>query len=233
MVQIRNLLDVHRIFTDTETDIFDYYTAIDRGYIDDDYMVWWGYEDEKLFEYAKNELNNLASKDEPFNLTMLTVDTHFTDGYVCELCQNQYDEQYSNVIACSSRQVSEFLDWIKQQDFYDNTTVVISGDHLTMDSDYIERQNATDFNRRTYFTIVNGAAVNEKPCVEREYTTLDLYPTTLAALGVQIEGNRLGLGTNLYSGEDTLIEKYGLDYINVELLKDSQLYRKKLLYGKN
>lgn len=48
---------------------------------------------------------------------MLTVDTHFTDGYVCELCQNQYDEQYSNVIACSSRQVSEFLDWIKQQDF--------------------------------------------------------------------------------------------------------------------
>lgn len=41
---------------------------------------------------------------------MLTVDTHFTDGYVCELCQNQYDEQYSNVIACSSRQVSEF--WI-------------------------------------------------------------------------------------------------------------------------
>lgn len=214
-------------------DIFDYYTAIDRGYIDDDYMVWWGYEDEKLFEYAKNELNNLASKGEPFNLTMLTVDTHFTDGYVCELCQNQYDEQYSNVIACSSRQVSEFLDWIKQQDFYDNTTVVISGDHLTMDSDYIERQNATDFNRRTYFTIVNGAAVNEKPCVEREYTTLDLYPTTLAALGVQIEGNRLGLGTNLYSGEDTLIEKYGLDYINVELLKDSQLYRKKLLYGKN
>lgn len=73
----------------------------------------------------------------------------------------------------------------------------------------------------------------KKPCVEREYTTLDLYPTTLAALGVQIEGNRLGLGTNLYSGEDTLIEKYGLDYINVELLKDSQLYRKKLLYGKN
>ena len=78
---------------------------------------------------------------------------------------------------------------------------------------------------------VNGAAANEKPCVNREYTTLDLYPTTLAALGVQIEGNRLGLGTNLYSGEKTLAEKYGLDYLNVELLKDSKLYRKKLLYG--
>ena len=62
-------------------------------------------------------------------------------------------------------------------------------------------------------------------------TTLDLYPTTLDALGVQIEGNRLGLGTNLYSGEKTLAEKFGLDYLNVELLKDSKLYRKKLLYG--
>lgn len=62
---------------------------------------------------------------------------------------------------------------------------------------------------------------------------MDLYPTTLAALGVQIEGNRLGLGTNLYSGDKTLVEKYGLDYLNVELLKDSKLYRKKLLYGNN
>lgn len=211
--------------------VFDYYTAIDRGYIDSDYRVWWGYEDEKLFEYAKSEITDLANDEKPFNFTMLTVDTHFTDGYVCELCQNQYDEQYSNVITCSSSQVAEFLDWIKQQDFYDNTTVVISGDHLTMDSDYIERNNASDFSRRTYFTIVNGAAANEKPCVNREYTTLDLYPTTLAALGVQIEGNRLGLGTNLYSGEKTLAEKYGLDYLNVELLKDSKLYRKKLLYG--
>lgn len=211
--------------------VFDYYTAIDRGYIDSDYRVWWGYEDEKLFEYAKSEITDLANDEKPFNFTMLTVDTHFTDGYVCELCQNQYDEQYSNVITCSSSQVAEFLDWIKQQDFYDNTTVVISGDHLTMDSDYIERNNASDFDRKTYFTIVNGAATNEKPCVNREYTTLDLYPTTLAALGVQIEGNRLGLGTNLYSGKKTLAEKYGLDYLNVELLKDSKLYRKKLLYG--
>lgn len=34
-------------------DIFDYYTAIDRGYIDDDYMVWWGYEDENYLNMQK------------------------------------------------------------------------------------------------------------------------------------------------------------------------------------
>ena len=78
----------------------------------------------------------LSQGDEPFNLTMLTVDTHFEDGYVCEQCPTEYDTQYSNVMACSSRQVGEFLKWIQQQDFYENTTIVISGDHPTMDSDY-------------------------------------------------------------------------------------------------
>ena len=43
-----------------------------------------GYEDQKLFENAKEKLSEIGIKDEPFNFTMLTVDTHFEDGYVCE-----------------------------------------------------------------------------------------------------------------------------------------------------
>lgn len=211
--------------------VFDYYTAIDKKYIDESYREWWGYEDKKLFEYAKREITRLSKKDEPFNFTMLTADTHFTDGYHCDLCEDEYENQYSNVMACSSKQVSNFVEWVQQQDFYDKTTIVISGDHLTMDSYYIECNDASNYDRRTYFTIINGQSINEKPNVTRKYTTLDLYPTTLAALGVQIEGNRLGLGVNLYSGEPTMLEEYGEEYLQVELLKDSKLYRKKILYG--
>lgn len=212
-------------------DIFDYYTAIDKNYIDKDYYEWWGFEDKKLFKYAKNEIQKLSKEDAPFNFTMLTVDTHFTGGYVCDLCEQEYNDQYSNVIACSSAQVAEFLDWLSEQDFYKDTTVVISGDHLTMDSDYISKQGADLFDRRTYVAIVNGNAVNTQSNIQRKYTTVDLFPTTLVAMGVKIEGNRLGLGVNLYSGEKTLYERYGKDYLEVELLKDSKLYRQKLLYG--
>lgn len=212
-------------------DIFDYYTAIDKNYIDKDYYEWWGFEDKKLFKYAKNEIQKLSKEDAPFNFTMLTVDTHFTGGYVCDLCEQEYNDQYSNVIACSSAQVAEFLDWLSEQDFYEDTTVVISGDHLTMDSDYISKQGADLFDRRTYVAIVNGDVVNTQSNIQRKYTTVDLFPTTLAAMGVKIEGNRLGLGVNLYSGEKTLYERYGKDYLEVELLKDSKLYRQKLLYG--
>jgi phosphoglycerol transferase len=118
-------------------EIMDYTYAVDNSWIPENYYEFWGYEDEKLFENAKNELLELTSSDQLFNLTLLTADTHFEDGYVCELCDTVYGEkQYANVMHCSSTQVTEFVKWIQQQDFYANTTIVISGDHLTMDSDF-------------------------------------------------------------------------------------------------
>lgn len=170
----------------------DYSYAIENGLIPSDYKVWWGYEDQKLFEFAKEKLLQLSQGDEPFNLTMLTVDTHFEDGYVCEQCPTEYDTQYSNVMACSSRQVGEFLKWIQQQDFYENTTVILSGDHLTMDMDFCE-DVPESYPRGVYNAILNSAVepVSEK---NREFTTMDMFPTTLASMGIQIEGDRLGLG---------------------------------------
>ena len=56
-----------------------------------------------------------------------------------------------------------------------------------------------------------------------------MYPTTLAALGAKIEGNKLALGTNLFSEEQTLIEKYGVEYVNNELMRTSQFYDDEIL----
>lgn len=192
-------------------DIFDYNHAIEEGFIPEDYKVFWGFEDEKLFAQARTMLGELSRSDEPFNLTMLTVDTHFEDGYVCRLCQNEHgDDQYANVMSCSSRQVSEFVRWIQDQDFYEDTTIIINGDHTTMDKDFCDDVDP-NYQRKTYTAIINGQASVAEPDAHRTYATVDLFPTTLAALGCQIEGDRLGLGTNLYSSEATLIEELGLD----------------------
>ena len=204
----------------------DYSYAIENGLIPSDYKVWWGYEDQKLFEFAKEKLLQLSQGDEPFNLTMLTVDTHFEDGYVCEQCPTEYDTQYSNVMACSSRQVGEFLKWIQQQDFYENTTIVISGDHPTMDSDYCaEIGQEGNYDRRVFTAYINAAAYAQDQ-QERTYSTFDNFPTTLAALGVQIDGDRLGLGTNLFSGTKTLLEEFGNSKVNAELKKKSEFIEK-------
>ena len=204
----------------------DYSYAIENGLIPSDYKVWWGYEYQKLFEFAKEKLLQLSQGDEPFNLTMLTVDTHFEDGYVCEQCPTEYDTQYSNVMACSSRQVGEFLKWIQQQDFYENTTIVISGDHPTMDSDYCaEIDQEGNYDRRVFTAYINAAAYAQDQ-QERTYSTFDNFPTTLAALGVQIDGDRLGLGTNLFSGTKTLLEEFGNSKVNAELKKKSEFIEK-------
>lgn len=204
--------------------IKDYNYAIEQGWIPEDYKVWWGYEDQKLFDYAKEELQNLAAGSEPFNLTLLTVDTHFEDGYPCEICPTTYgDNQYANVMACSSKQVDEFVKWIQQQDFYENTTIVISGDHPTMDSDFCEDVDE-DYTRKVYTTYIN--AEEDALSSRRSYTTFDNFPTTLGALGVQIEGDRLGLGTNLFSSTQTLVERYGIDMEESELKKKSELIDK-------
>ena len=210
-----------------QTEICDYNTAKENGQIPEDYYVWWGYEDQKLFANAQEKLTELSSKDEPFNFTMLTVDTHFEDGYVCEQCQNEFgDNQYANVMACSSRQVDAFVKWIQQQPFYENTTIVISGDHLTMDSDFCN-DVSEDYERSVYNVFINlpeGLDTSFEKTHNREFATLDMFPTTLAAMGVTIEGDRLALGVNLFSDEQTLTEQYGRKGLDKELMKKSKFY---------
>ena len=191
-------------------EIRDYPYAIEQGWIPEDYKEFWGYEDEKLFSYAKETLQELAEDPEtPFNLTMLTVDTHFPHGYKCRLCQNEIeDNQYANAVACSSRQAAEFISWIREQDFYENTTVILTGDHPTM-AGVITPLIAEGYRRKTYTAYLNAAAEPVNGDERRLFSTLDNFPTTLAALGVKIEGDRLGLGTNLFSGTRTLVEECG------------------------
>ena len=204
-------------------DFFDYDYAAANNYIPKGYKVWWGFEDSRLFEFAKIKAADMASSDKPFALTILTADTHFEDGYVCSQCGSEYDTQYSNVIRCSSKQVTEFVNWLKEQDFYDDTTIILSGDHITMDADYC---NGVDpqYERRTYTNIINPA-VKPVSARHREYTTFDIFPTTLAAIGAEITGNRLGLGTDLFSDSPTLYERFGRATLEEELTRDSKFFR--------
>lgn len=207
--------------------ILDLFTARESGVIAKDYdNKFWGMEDEYLYEYAKQELNEIAKDNKPFCFSMLTVDTHFPDGYICNLCKNEYEDQYSNVLACASRQVGNFLEWLEQQDFYKNTTVIISGDHLSMNADYYKRNNIDVMQRRVYNVFINTAGVTPVQTKNRMFASIDMFPSTLAALGVEIKGNRLGLGTNLFSDKPTLLEMYEYNFMNDELLKKSDFYNK-------
>lgn len=208
----------------------DYNWAVREGHIPKDYFKFWGMEDHKLYELARKELLRLAQEDQPFALTMFTIDTHFEDGFLCDYCPDTFSDQYSNVIACADKQASDFVDWLKEQDFYEDTTIIIAGDHLTMHNSYligIERDE-----RSVYNCFINAAA-NPGKTKKREFMAMDLFPTTLAALGYEIEGDRLGLGTNLFSAQETLVEKYGVEEFDNLLMDRSRFYEAKFIYNED
>lgn len=208
--------------------IFDVNYAIEQGKMTSEEQVWWGFEDDKLFAWSKEEITKLASQEQPFNYIMLTADTHFVDGFLSKNVENKFETQYENVHAYSSKSINDFVEWVKEQPFYENTTIVIVGDHLGMQTEFYTTHIDENYQRTIYNTFIN-AGVEEQNSKNRNFTTLDLYPTILASIGAKIEGERLGFGTNLYSGMPTLVEKLGYDYLNKELCKYSEFYNSVIL----
>ena len=209
--------------------IFDFKESIVEEKKTQDDFVWWGFPDKDLFEYSKEKISMLSNLDEPFNFTMLTVDTHAIDGYICEDCEEKFDEQYFNALDCSSRKIKEFIEWIQEQDFYENTTIVLCGDHISMQPRTFTEVDDSGYDRTVLDIFINPSEIPEN--TKYKYaSTMDMFPTTLASLGVKIDGNKLGLGTNLFSDTTTIIRKYGLNYVAEELKKNSKFYNTKFIY---
>lgn len=220
--------------------IYDLNSAIEDGIVKED-NGFWGFEDSILFNLAKQQITELAKDSStPFNFSVLTVDTHYPYGWNCPDCpstavaedpsdnaQVKY-ANYKNAMACSGKKVADLVRWIQQQDFYENTTVVISGDHLSMSTQISEDAEENNYNRTTVNIFINPAK-KAKSTKNRAFGTFDMYPTTLAALGCNIKGDCLGLGTNLFSGKRTLTEKVGFDCLNDEIKKQSSFYSKSIL----
>lgn len=214
-------------------EVWDYDNAVEEGKIAEDYYVNWGFEDQKLYAYAKEKILEVAAKGQPFNFSMLTSDSHTPAGYLCEKCPDTYEDPYANVLACMSAQLDEFLTWLSKQSFYENSTIVVCGDHCSMVKgffgEYSYDRHHGEAARKVYNAFIQPLAVPKQE-ENRLFTTMDIFPTVVAALGGEIEGDRLGLGTNLFSGEETLAEKYGFEVLFEELNKKSRFYDNEILY---
>ena len=194
------------------------------GKIPNDYYVFWGFEDRKLYGFAKEELDSLAGLGKPFALYLLTVDTHQPEGYLDERCAAEFtadEKPFPKALRCASRQLGDFLAWAKEQSWYGNTTISVMGDHtMEMLSD---KANVplTDTLRWVNF-ILNSSI--DQPVSGRRYSSLDMFPTLLEAMGFRWEGRAMGLGKSLYSGDSTVLELYGQKALDSLLRERSHQY---------
>lgn len=190
--------------------------------------------DKFLFEKARQILDTL-SKEPHFSLSIATIDTHFPHGFYDKNCLEK-PKDGSNLeilkatIRCSSREVVDFVKWIEEQPFGNNTTVVIAGDHIFQGNLLVEK--IPDAQRRWVDIFVHPS---QKPLnrESRVLTSFDMAPTVLESMGFSLKDSRMGLGVSLFSNERTLAEKFGIDSLNAAIknLKRSYEYND-LLFGK-
>lgn len=107
---------------------------------------------------------------------------------------------YDGEIAFADAQVGRVIAWLKQHKLYDNTLIVLSGDHGEGLGDHGEQTHGFFIYRSTLHVPLimklpgaGAAKNNEKPeVVETSVSTVDLMPTILGALALPIPGQVQG-----------------------------------------
>ena len=213
------------------------------GALPSDYSHSWGFSDSKLFEFAKDELQNLAQDSQPFSLYLLTNNTHSPDFFIESTC-GEMEESYQNAINCVDSLVGKFVAWVKAQDFYKNTTILIVGDHLMNANLPLPRESRKIYNafinprfcstpslrgesqdspkqsKKTHDLRLDSHSHNANLTKSRNLSHFDFAPLVLDSL--EICTKSFGLGRNPFLGQ-TLLESYGTDFAS-QISADSRLY---------
>lgn len=191
----------------------------------------WGVKDMMLYELVKEHVEKLSNNREPWAIWFFTIDTH-TPGFLDPRCfadaAVEKKDEMPLAIRCASRQIDSFIKWAKMQEWYGNTVIAVMGDHAMMATPELvgfKDENLTHY-WLDFFINSNRSAEN----YSRKFTSLDMFPTILEAMGAEIPNGALGLGRSLYSSSPTLLEKYGLDSLNRALDKRSMEYDYFLFY---
>lgn len=158
--------------------------------IPDNQMTGWGLHDDDLFKKAESKLTQLMQKNKPFNLTILTIDTHGYEGTLNSTCKKNGFKNFPGIVECTSKEITNFIQFVNKKGWNDKVTIVILGDHLVMKnplSDILAKNNS-----RTIFNLILTTTPWQKS--REDITHFDMFPTILDSLGFHYPKGQLGLG---------------------------------------
>lgn len=181
---------------------------------------YWGLYDDDLFKLAKEKLISLHTSKQPFNLTITTIDTHGPDGHLSKYCKSKGVESFESIVACTSDQVSEFVSFMRKNDFLKNTNVVIIGDHLAMENPVFAKLHQVK-QRLIFNKFISDHPVSGN---REEVLPFDMLPTVLDFIGFKVEGGKLGLGVTGFSKENLSVQMLNYEDMNSNLLNKSDKY---------
>ena len=156
---------------------------------------WWIH-DEKLFNILYLEFLKLSEKWEPFNLTTLTLDTHWNNWELSPSCSEKYWD-IRDAYVCTDKIVSEFIEKIQRSQYWENTQIVVMSDHLAMNHN--DTVKGMWEYRKELFLVVW-----EDWLEERHMSIMDTGTTILQYLWIN---RRIWLGVGAYEGSSNFVER--------------------------
>jgi len=175
----------------------------DPGYINS-----WGLYDDSLLDMAKDKFDELASNSEqPFNLTVLTVDTHPPSGTVSESCKPypEIDNSIFHSVHCTDQLVGDFVRHLQESPAWEDTVVMIMSDHLHMRNTGMEHYQE-DYPRKLYLSFLNTGRTGT---FDTQGAHMDVAPTILELMRVRHQQGFL-MGRSLLTAD----RPEGISYTN-------------------
>lgn len=191
------------------------------------YLSAWGLADSHLMRQAESTVEELRASGNPFNLTLLTLDTHEPPGLFPD-CTVPGAEPMSVAVTCSSRAVASFIDYLREHHVLDDTVVIVMGDHLKMlaPRGAYAAELASVPDRRVFMKVWSPDPVVFD---RKDADQLSVLPTTLELLGFTVPQGRAGLGVSVVGGHDVAGTMLALPTAEYESLLEgpsTDLYRR-------
>ena len=189
----------------------------------------WTIDDQLLLKTARAEYLAQTASPDPIAMMIETIGPHGTSSALSRDCSDDGQaHETTDVVAaveCTLDAVGRFLTFLDDNRQDRPTVVLLMSDHLNH-SPKIMRDLDRDIRRNTVVFIGLGF---ESPVgiatgqIAQHATMLDVYPTTLAWLGLAAKDARAGLGVSLFGTQKTLIEEFGRDGLDAQLIPNPAL----------
>lgn len=165
----------------------------------------WGLSDERLLAHARDKIDELHAEaqrtGQPFNLSMLTLDTH-EPVHIYDYCTVDTQNEVTSVFSCSMTQVAGFVDYMKEKGYLEDTAVVIMGDHLKhMSAGDAFHEQLDDNQNRTIFNRIWIPGQDKNSTLRPRVDQLNMYPTLLEAAGLTLKDRAAGLGVSAFASK--------------------------------
>lgn len=168
--------------------------GIETIYAQEDYpsskvVNGFGVQDDYLFEFAIDKLNQYAKEDQPFFAGILTISNH-PPYVVPKKYKSISKDPQEQIVAFADDAIKQFMTEAKKQSWYNNTIFVLLGDHGKIVG-VPTYDMPLSYNHIPL--IIHSPLLKDSPkTINNLGGQVDLFPTLMGILNYEYENNTLG-----------------------------------------